>query len=647
MADEKRTRIVELLSTDSINKSRADKVRCFQLQAWTAVLCLVTRTALLCAYAMCIVRAKKKQAPTLDDNDASYLVAYAFLFMETMFSCKLRVFINVRPRTDRVQVHRLYPQHIQSIQHGAKARFRPRLQIKGDQVPTIDVFIFYCGEEVDVLLDTVRAACSLDYPLDRLRIVVLDDSNAVQAQVDALRTHYTNLLYSARERKDRAWHKAGNINHGLSFMNSLPRGPGEFVAGLDVDMIADKDWLRRLVPHLIRDAKVGLVSPNQRFYNVPRGDYLGQLLQYDQLQDIRQIRRDFGNEGWGAGSRWVVRRTALDAIGGFSTDGIAEDFLTCVDLRDAGWDVILVDENVQWGLIPDSFNGHTKLYAKWMAVVFSFYRSLVSSGRPRHQKVVKIVAESSVLAYVVAMSVCYFILPLMSLSGHPFVLVQDQKSIKILISLAFVDFAAQSMHGFLESAAASFIIYSWHEPSHLWHTPLFILPALRRWFPGLTQVFLGKEAAHLTGGNPSSRSTEDSSTSPWERLKIIVFQCQVTPHIIVLILCFAGMTNFSLTILRRRENEQNLLDFIVTHAGWPPAFFLWTSTLKNACKPFYYALFVSPRLPREAHLLRDEKTGVASPTPESKDQIRRRVSEWHLCAILVYFSCIVAVYWQL
>ena len=127
-----------------------------------------------------------------------------------------------------------------------------------------------------------------------------------------------------------------------------------------MDMIAEKDWLRRLVPHLLQDAQMGIVSPNQRFYNVPRGDRLGQLLQFDQLMMVRQMRKEFAGGGLGGGSGWVARCSALDSIGGFAEDSIAEDFLTYVDLIQAGWTAAVLDEDLRWGLTPESFNGYRK-----------------------------------------------------------------------------------------------------------------------------------------------------------------------------------------------------------------------------------------------------------------------------------------------
>lgn len=43
-----------------------------------------------------------------------------------------------------------------------RGRSRPKLRLRGEEVPTVDAFITCCGEDVDVVLDTTRAAAAVD-----------------------------------------------------------------------------------------------------------------------------------------------------------------------------------------------------------------------------------------------------------------------------------------------------------------------------------------------------------------------------------------------------------------------------------------------------------------------------------------------------
>jgi cellulose synthase/poly-beta-1,6-N-acetylglucosamine synthase-like glycosyltransferase len=150
-------------------------------------------------------------------------------------------------------------------------RKRPKLRLTGDDVPDVDVFITCCREETDLVLDTVRAACEVDYPMDRFRVVVLDDGrdNDLADECEGLRQGaYPNLYYMAREKIPGKPHhfKAGNLNYGFDEVAKLPGGAAPFAAALDADMIPEKHWLRAIMPHMLIDERMALACPPQVGY---------------------------------------------------------------------------------------------------------------------------------------------------------------------------------------------------------------------------------------------------------------------------------------------------------------------------------------------------------------------------------------------
>lgn len=95
----------------------------------------------------------------------------------------------------------------------------------GDDVPSVDILITCCNEDLDVILDTARAACVLDYPQDRYRIFVCDDggSPTVKAAILDMRETYPHIYYTARVKGPVKDYKAGNLNHGLRYSRMTPR----------------------------------------------------------------------------------------------------------------------------------------------------------------------------------------------------------------------------------------------------------------------------------------------------------------------------------------------------------------------------------------------------------------------------------------
>lgn len=148
-----------------------------------------------------------------------------------------------------------------------KRRKRSQLRLEGEDVPSVDVFITCCKEEVDVIMDTTRAACEIDWPVEKFRVIVLDDGGDIMLReaVQNLGHVYPNLWYRARTKIPGVPHhfKAGNLNYGLEEVHNMPGGAARFMAALDADMIPERHWLRALVPHLLIDDKMAMACPPQ------------------------------------------------------------------------------------------------------------------------------------------------------------------------------------------------------------------------------------------------------------------------------------------------------------------------------------------------------------------------------------------------
>ena len=162
---------------------------------------------------------------------------------------------------------------------------RPSYRLIGDSAPSIAVMITCCGEPIEVILNTVKAAAAQDYPARRFCVIVLDDGNNVwlQRAIDKLTSDMEKqngplVVYHARklEHGTKSYFKAGNLQYGID-ITGRSKEPSEYIAGLDADMIPEIDWLRRMVPHLILDDRLGIACPPQvkssQEYTTAQGTY--------------------------------------------------------------------------------------------------------------------------------------------------------------------------------------------------------------------------------------------------------------------------------------------------------------------------------------------------------------------------------------
>ena len=147
---------------------------------------------------------------------------------------------------------------------------RPSYRLTGIRAPSVDVLVTSCGEPVDVIVNTLAAAASQDYPRQQLRVFLLDDGHdqVLRQAVAMLNTCLADrkkpqVIYLSRRTEvgAKSFFKAGNLRYGID--ESRRQGSSELLAGLDVDMIPGSDWLRAMVPHLLLDDNLALACPPQ------------------------------------------------------------------------------------------------------------------------------------------------------------------------------------------------------------------------------------------------------------------------------------------------------------------------------------------------------------------------------------------------
>ncbi|HZT53613.1 MAG TPA: glycosyltransferase [Gaiellaceae bacterium] len=231
---------------------------------------------------------------------------------------------------------------------------------------SVDVFIPTYDESVGLLRKTVLAARELRLPH---RTWVLDDGR--RSEVRAL-CEELGVGYLTRPSNEHA--KAGNLNAALA------RTDGELVVVLDADFIALPHLLERTLGHFERDERLALVQLPQAFYNVDsiqhvdrgsRSSWHEQSLFYDVIQP--------GKNRWNAafwcGSPAVLRRAALEAVGGVATATVTEDILTSMRLHAAGWHTLYHDEVLAVGVAPGDLDGFRTQRLRWAQGSMQILRS--------------------------------------------------------------------------------------------------------------------------------------------------------------------------------------------------------------------------------------------------------------------------------
>jgi len=247
--------------------------------------------------------------------------------------------------------------------------------------PSVDVLIPTFNESESIVRRTVIGALAMTYR--RKRVYVLDDARRPEIEAMA-----GNLGCGYITRPDNRHAKAGNLNHAFG------RTSGELIALFDADHVPVRGFLDKTIG-FFGNPQVALVQTAQHFFNpdpFERNLRLADRIPPEQsfFYHVVQPGNDFWNSAFFCGSCAVLRRSALERIGGFKTDSVTEDVHTSLELHAAGYRSVYLPQPMAAGLATETFAAHVKQRTRWargMAQVLRLDCPLLKRGLSLAQRV--------------------------------------------------------------------------------------------------------------------------------------------------------------------------------------------------------------------------------------------------------------------
>ncbi|AGO53138.1 UDP-forming cellulose synthase catalytic subunit [Serratia plymuthica] len=234
--------------------------------------------------------------------------------------------------------------------------------------PTIDLMVPTYNEDLGVVKPTIYAALGIDWPKEKVNIYLLDDGNRPEFKAFA---EEVGVKYIARPTHEHA--KAGNIN------NALKQATGEFVAIFDCDHVPTRSFLQLTMGWFFKDKKLAMLQTPHHFFSPdPFERNLGRFRQtpnegtlfYGLVQD--------GNDMWDAtffcGSCAILRRSALDEIGGIAVETVTEDAHTSLRLHRRGHTSAYIRIPQAAGLATESLSAHIGQRIRWARGMVQIFR---------------------------------------------------------------------------------------------------------------------------------------------------------------------------------------------------------------------------------------------------------------------------------
>lgn len=212
-----------------------------------------------------------------------------------------------------------------------------------------------CFNEEKVIVGSI--ARILESSWKRLEVIVLDDGSSDNTS-DEVEKAYAHEPRVALLRFPNAG-KAAALNKGLAIAK------GDVVVALDADTLFPPDTIGRLV-RWFADPHVGAVAGNALVGNRLNLITRWQALEYVTAQNLeRRALAALGAVTVVPGAVGAWRRSALETLGGFPGDTLAEDQDLTIAVQRAGWHVEFDPSARAYTEAPDTLKGLLKQRFRW------------------------------------------------------------------------------------------------------------------------------------------------------------------------------------------------------------------------------------------------------------------------------------------
>ena len=320
----------------------------------------------------------------------------------------------------------------------------------------------------------VDAVCNLDYPKDKMRIMVLDDSD--DDTVDLLETavnDYKNQGFQIEHvrRGTRSGYKAGALKHAMKTTDT------ELVAIFDADFIPPTWFLKRAIPHFT-NSKIGLVQcrwghVNENYSAITQAQALSLDFHFLIEQKAKSNSHLFMNFNGTAG---IWRCDCIEDAGGWHTATLVEDLDLSYRAQMKGWKCLFLPDIVVDAELPVQMNAAKRQQFRWAKGSIQCAIKLLTDIALKR----KVAIEAKVQAFIQLTRHIVYPLMLIQFLALP-ILLAGQVNLYVISFLPAITIATYLAMG---PGAYIMIMQSMYQKS--WKSKAKILPALLIYNAGMS-----------------------------------------------------------------------------------------------------------------------------------------------------------------
>lgn len=267
------------------------------------------------------------------------------------------------------------------LQHNTKPD--PKLP---DEIPFVSILVPAHNEEI-VIVKTVIALLSFDYPQNKYEVIVIndnsDDHSAEKLALLQQEFSSTRLKVINTDKENGGKGKSNALNIGFK------QARGSVISIYDADNTPEKEALRILVAELLTNDQLAAVIGKFRTRN-KNASLLTRFINIETLsfQWMAQAgRQKLFHLSTIPGTNYVIRRSAIEKVGGWDTKALAEDTEISFRLYEMGYRIGFQPRAVTWEQEPQTLDVWFHQRTRWVkgniyVVVKNAHLLFSKRGRP-------------------------------------------------------------------------------------------------------------------------------------------------------------------------------------------------------------------------------------------------------------------------
>lgn len=346
-------------------------------------------------------------------------------------------------------------------------------QTKEMGTPTITIQLPIYNEKY-VAKRLVDAVCALDYPKEKMSIMVLDDSDddTVELLFDVVNKYKKEGFQIEHIRRGtRKGYKAGALKYAMEITDT------EFVAIFDADFIPPNWFLKKAMPHFAK-SNIGLVQcrwghVNENYSAITQAQALSLDFHFLIEQKAKSNSNLFMNFNGTAG---IWRSDCIADAGGWHTATLVEDLDLSYRAQMKGWKCIFLPNIVVNAELPVQMNAAKRQQFRWAKGSIQCAIKLLADIALKR----KISVEAKIQAFVQLTRHIVYPLMLIQFLTLPILLASNMN----LYLVSFIPALTIATYLAMGPGAYILIIQSMYQKS--WKSKVKILPSLLVYNAGMS-----------------------------------------------------------------------------------------------------------------------------------------------------------------